>query len=176
MITIFMRYPYELPYHFNNFGIELGIAQDAARYPFELAAPAALFNFALSLQNKTSGVWLEPKDYGPGGKHPFPKTNKDAPLGSITLDGIFQIVRSFEQLVRHTPSLNETLYPKAEAACDLLVATSVEQLTDKNHTLSRYAANSHGLANVVASVGECARAFPHLVRTRRTWTCCARYV
>ena len=160
-------------------GIQLGIAQDAALYPFELARPRALFDFALGLQNKSSGVWLEPKEYEPppqGKGEQYPATSRDAPLGSISLDGIFQVVRSMEQLVRHDASLNASLFPAAESACDLLLATSAEQLKDKSHTLRKYGGNSHGLANVIATVGECARAFPHLVTTRRKWSCCARYV
>ena len=58
-------------------GIQLGIAAgDPATYPFELAAPAALMRFALSLQDNSTGIFEE--------------------IGSMSLDGIFQTVRAAE--------------------------------------------------------------------------------
>jgi len=147
-------------------GIQLGVAAgDPKDYPFELAAPAALFDFALSLQNKTNGVWIE-------AKHPI--TAGELPsLGSITLDGIFQAVRSSEQLIR---AGRQGKQEEVRHACDLLLATSAQQLSNMTLTLMKYGGNSHSLPNVLAAVGECARAFPHLVKTARKWSCCARYV
>jgi hypothetical protein len=145
-------------------GIQLGIAAGAPHdYPFELAAPRALLTFALALQNRSSGAWVKPRD---DGTHP-------APLGSMTLDGIFQATRASEQVARHGGNASAAA---VRAACDLLLETSARQLANRSWTLGQYANDSHGLPNVLAAVGECARAFPRLVKTRRPWTCCARYV
>lgn len=149
-------------------GIQLGIAAgDPRHYPFQLARPQALLAFALSLQNKTSGVWIEPKQAG---------SRADTCLGSMTLDGIFQTVRSAEQLQRnHEPTAAQAM-AAAVRACDALLGTSAKALNDEAKVMKHYAQNSHSLPNVLAAVGECARAFPFLVRTRRQWGCCARYV
>eukprot|EP00937_MAST-01D_sp_MAST-1D-sp2_P003255 g3255.t1 len=148
-------------------GIQLGIAGgDPVAYPFALAAPQALLHFALPLQNTSNGVFLEPKHQ----HDPVP------PLGSMSLDGIFQVVRAAEQLQRGGGTGGAAAVAAAHAACDRLLATSAAQLNNKTLTLAKYGGNSHGLPNVLAAVGECARAFPALVRTRRPWTCCARYV
>merc|ERR1711924_207243 len=107
-------------------GIQLGIAMgDPTNYPFELSLPLSLLKFALSLQNSTSGAFVEPKDEG----------RSIPPLGSMTLDGIFQIVRSSEQLARHGDS---SWTSTARASCDLLLATSAVQLNDKALTLTHY--------------------------------------
>ena len=45
-----------------------------------------------SLTALTPGVWLEPKNVAQRG---WPRDAKDAPLGSISLDGIFQAVRAW---------------------------------------------------------------------------------
>lgn len=151
-------------------GIQLGIAAgDPRTYPslFELANPQALARFALGLENGTNGAFIEPKQAAHlGGDSP-------PPLGSMSLDGIFQAVRAAEQLQRHGDG---SLVPLVGAACDRLLATSAEQLNNKSLTLEHYARDSHGIANVLATVGECARAFPDLVATSRKWSCCARYV
>ena len=149
-------------------GIQLGIAAgDPTRYPFELAAPTALLAFALSLQSATNGVWIEPK-------------HEDRPaeqsLGSMTLDGVFQVVRSAEQLQRVRDPAAPRAMAQASAACDRVLATSAGLLNDGAKVMAHFGGNSHALPNVLATVGECARAFPALVRTRRQWTCCARYV
>ena len=66
--------------------------------------------------------------------------------------------------------------PAVRAACDTLLATSARQLANRSWTLAKYGGDSHGLPNVLAAVGECARAYPELVKSRRPWGCCARYV
>ena len=139
-------------------GIQLGIAAGApALYPFELAAPQQLLAFSLSLQ-RPDGAFDKP----PG-----------AALGSLTLDGIFQAVRASEQLQRHgLPAA----VPAVQAACGRVLALSAAQLNNGSYALAHWGQASHDIANVVAAVGECARAFPQLVRTRRPWGCCARYV
>merc|ERR1711924_430204 len=87
-------------------GIKLGIAAGAPTdYPFELAAPQQLLTFALSLQ-QPDGAWDK---------------DTDAALGSMTLDGIFQAVRSSEQLQRHGQPASISA---VQAACDRLLALS----------------------------------------------------
>ena len=140
-------------------GIQLGIAAGAPNdYSFELTAPRPLLNFALSLQQ-------------PDGA--FDKQRDSAALGSMTLDGIFQAVRASEQLQRHGLPAS---VPEVMAACNRVLALSASQLNNASYVLDHWGHRSHDIANVVAAVGECARAFPQLVSTRRPWSCCARYV
>ena len=95
-------------------------------------------------------------------------------IGSMSLDDMFQTVRAAEQLER--AGAGAGAMAAAQYACDLLLATSAEQLSDRDNVLKKWGRKSHDIANVLAAVGECARAFPSLVRTRRPWGCCARYV
>jgi hypothetical protein len=113
-----------------------------------LSHPEALLSFALSLQGD-DGLW-------------------QGDAGSMTLDGIFQTTRSSVQLGRRDWDL-------VEDACDRLLATQAPRVNDAGYVLGR-SQNSHQLPNIVAAIGECATHFPALVKTRRPWTCCARYV
>jgi hypothetical protein len=116
---------------------------------FNLSNPAALLKFALKMQSST-GYW-----------------SGDA--GSMSLDGIFQLARSSIQLGRAE-------WDSVKGACVRLLAAQEKNLNDEDHVMSKYGSKSHDLANAVANVAECATHFPELVVTRRTWSCCARYV
>jgi len=122
-----------------------------------LPSARALLDFALSVQNDTGGAWTMDADA--------------TLLGSLTLDGVFQVTRAAEQLVDTV--LSRTA---ARASCTTVLDMAVPQLNDPEVVLGKYAQTSHDLPNVVAAVAECARAFPELVRTNWTWDCCAVYV
>ena len=126
-------------------GIELGLGLG-----FRLSAPAALLDFALSMQDEDDGLF-----------------HGDA--SSMSLDGIFQVTRSSLQL-------NRSKWDRVQDACARLLATQAKNLNDGIKVLGKFSKDSHGLPNVVANVAECSQTFPSLVKTRRPWRCCARYV
>lgn len=128
-------------------GIQLGLQKSG--YNFPLSDPHALLNFSLGLQG-SNGTWR--------GK-----------IGSLSLDGIFQASRSSLQLQR-------SRWAEVRRACSLLLNISAAQLNDEVTVQKTLWNNSHALPNALAAVAECAQLFPHMVRTLRPWTCCARYV
>lgn len=125
-------------------GIQLGMGMG-----FNLSNPQALLQFALKMQDK-DGFW-----------------NGDG--GSMTLDGMFQVVRSSLQL-------DHVKWDTVKKACSVMLAKQEKHLKNDSYVLEKYGKKSHDLANVLASIAECAMHFPELVQTRRPWTCCARYV
>jgi hypothetical protein len=88
----------------------------------------------------------------------------------MTLDGTFQLARSSLQL-------NRSRWVCVRSGCTALLETQAPRLSNATDVLQRYGgSSSHELPNAVAAVAECASHFPELVRTRRAWSCCARYV
>lgn len=134
-----------------TYGVMLSLDQ---RYV--LPYPNQSLTFALEVQRETGGVWSDDPD--------------SSKLGSLTLDGIFQVTRSALQL--GTPASLQD----AQASCVTLLEIAVPQLSNSTRLFSTYATSSHILPNVVAAVAECAQTFPNLVRTTRPWSCCARFV
>jgi len=128
-------------------GIQLGLA--ASGYNFPLAKPSQLLNFSLGLQCP-DGTWEEV-------------------IGSMTLDGIFQVTRSSLQL-------RKSRWHLVQLACSRMLRAFAKRLNDADAMMREYGNTSHALPNIVAAVAECAQLFPQMVKTRRPWSCCARYV
>ena len=112
--------------------------------------PERLVDFALSLQS-SAGAWSD--------------TAPDA-LGSLTLDGVFQVTRGAAEALSRRDD--------ARASCERLLDLTAAKVNRWDGFA--FANTSHQLPSIVAAAGECARAFPDLLRTDRPWTCCARYV
>lgn len=134
-----------------TYGVMLSLDQG-----YVLPYPNQSLAFALEVQRETGGVWSDDLD--------------SSKLGSLTLDGIFQVTRSALQL--GTPASLQD----AQASCVTLLEIAVPQLSNSTRFFDTYATSSHILPNVVAAVAECAQTFPYLVRTIRPWSCCARFV
>ena len=91
-------------------------------------------------------------------------------LGSLTLDGIFQVTRAALQLRR------SYRWDDARAACLKVLALAASRLNDASFVFAHFANTTHDLPNIVAAAAECAQTFPEDVLTDRPWACCARYV
>ena len=153
-------------------GVELGLGiVESLPYPREL------FNFALDVQNESGGAWSDtlPTD-----------------LGSLTLDGIFQVVNALASLPsssssshqrrRRAPSRRRRLvddvsyYDRALESCRTLLDIAVPQLNSKDRVLTTYSNTSHNLPNILSAVAVCATFSDLHLTTLRPWSCCPAYV
>mmetsp|Transcript_13892 Transcript_13892/g.20848 ORF Transcript_13892/g.20848 Transcript_13892/m.20848 type:complete len:347 (+) Transcript_13892:25-1065(+) len=134
-------------------GVEIGLGLITT-----LPYVRALLEFTLNVQNMTGGTWSDSDDF--------------TQLGSLSLDGIFQVTTAALQLNTTQDLL------LAENSCRSFLDIAVPQLNEPEIVFSRYTNTSHDLPNIVLAVAQCLQTFRTTLEavTLNQWQCCPVYV